>query len=374
MAEVNKGGGRNNVLWSTLGCLLLLGAPSEALALSSGSNGQLVVDPAIASYAAKANVSGAVVVAGSDTMQPIVARIASAFKQWQPGVHIAVQGGGSDAALNGFLQNQATIRRGDADASPKSHQVSGNIHLLASSRPLTDGERKDFRSRYGYDVTEIPIALDAVAIYVNRQNPIEGLTLEQLDAIFGRDRKRGFSEEITMWGQVGLKDDWSQQPIHRYGQDKRSGTRTFFVHEALLSGELRADVREESGPASEILAISRDLLGIGYAGIGFQASAVRVLPLAERTGASYIAPTMESAASGSYPLSRRLYLYTKKDPKADLEPAILEFLRFVNSREGQDMVVKAGAYPLPAHLAAKNLQTLTGTTTSSATALFSSAN
>jgi len=374
MTEVSRGGGRNNVRWSTLGCLVLLGYASGALALSSGSSGQQVVDPAIGSYAAKANVSGAVVVAGSDTMQPIVARIASAFQQWQPDVHIAVQGGGSDAALKGFLQNQATIRRGDADASPKSHQVSSNIHLLSSSRPLTDGERQDFRSRYGYDVTEIPIALDAVAIYVNRQNPVDGLTLEQLDAIFGRDRKRGFSEEITAWGQVGLKDDWAQQPIHRYGQDKRSGTRTFFVLEALLGGDLRADVREESGPASEILAISRDLLGIGYAGIGFQASAVRVLPLAERTGASYIAPAMESAASGTYPLSRRLYLYTKKDPNADLEPAILEFLRFVNSREGQDMVVKAGAYPLPAHLAAKNLQTLTGTVTSSATALVSSAN
>jgi len=367
-----EGLGQRVVRVVLVGVSLVLGIAVGAAAEHAGANGRPVVDAAIGSYAATVNVSGALVVAGSETMKPIMIRIASAFRQWQPDVKIAVQGGGSDEGLKSFLQNQATIRRGDADASPKSHQVSGYTHLLASSRALTDGERRDFRSRYGYEVTEIPIALDAVAIYVNQGNPIEGLTMEQLDAIFGRDRKRGFSEEITTWGQLGLKEEWAQQPIHRYGQDRRSGTRKFFIQEALLNGDFRADVREESGPASEILAISRDPLGIGYAGIAFQVSSLRVVPLAKQAGMSFVAPRMESAEDGTYPLSRHLYLYAKKDPKADLEPPILEFLRFVNSREGQDMVAKAGAYPLPAHLITKNLQVLTGAATS-ATALLSSA-
>ena len=359
------------MLGGTIGVIMLIGIAGGAAAEHAGANGRPVVDTAIGSYTAKTGVSGGIAIAGSDTMQPIIAKVASAFRQWQTDVKIAVQGGGTEAALLGFLQNQSTIRRGDAYF--KGHQVSGSVALLAASRRLTDEERKDFLSRNGYEVTEIPIALDAIAIYVNRANPLEGLTMEQLDAVFGKDRKRGFSEEITTWGQLGLRDEWSQQAIHLYGQDKRSGTRAFFTHGALLDGNLRADVREESGPASEILAISRDILGIGYAGIGFQASTVRVLSLAEKAGMSYVAPTMESAVNGFYPLSRYLYLYAKKDPKAGLEPAVLEFLKFVNSREGQDMVAKAGAYPLPAALVAKNVHALTGAATS-ATAFVGSVN
>jgi len=348
----------NRLLGGLLACLVVLGIGAGTSAEQNGATGKPVVDSAISSYVAKTGVSGGVVIVGSDTMQPIMAKIASAFAKVQPAVKLAVQGGGTDAALMSFLHDQAAIRRGDA--TPKAqHQVSGSISLLSASRPLTDNERKDFRSRYGYEVTEIPVASDAVAVYVNRQNPIQGLTMEQVDAIFSRDRKRGGQEEITTWGQLGLGDEWAQQPIHRYGQDPRSGTRAFFIQEALQGGEMRADVREESGPASEILSLSRDVLGIGYAGVGFQASTVRILPLAERTGAAFIAPSSESAVNGTYPLGRPLYLYVKKDPKTELDPATLEFLKFVNSREGQTMVAKVGAYPLSAHQAAKNLQVLT---------------
>jgi phosphate transport system substrate-binding protein len=225
---------------------------------------------------------------------------------------------------------------------------------------LTEEERKDFASRYGYEVTEIPIAWDAIAVYVNRQNPIEGLTMEQLDAIFGKDRKRGLREAITTWGQAGMKDEWAQLPIHLYGQDRNSGTRSFFISQVLQDGSFRADMREERGPASVILALSRDMLGIGYAGVGFQASTVRIVPLADRPGASFVTPTAETTSNGTYPLSRQLYLYVNQDPKGGWEPAVLEFLKFVNSREGQAMIVKAGAYPLAAKQVAKNIQVLTG--------------
>jgi phosphate transport system substrate-binding protein len=346
-----------------LGCLMLAGSGTAGAAEQALPQGRPVVDSGISPYMAKAGVSGGIAISGSDTMQPIVAKIASAFREWQPNVKIAVQGGGTGTALLQFLQNQSTIRRGDAN--PSGHQVSGSVALLAASRPLTEDERKDFRSRYGYDVTEIPIAMDAIAIYVNRQNPIEGLTMEQVDAIFGSDRKRGLREAIDTWGQLGLKDEWSGQPIHRYGQDIKSGTRSFFVSHALQNGAIRSDVREESGPASEILALSRDTTGIGYAGIGFKASAVKVLPLAERSGESFVVPSEETTVNGTYPLARKLYLYAKKDPKGELEPAILEFLKFVNSRQGQEMAVKAGAYPLPAHQVAQNLHVLSDATMAS---------
>lgn len=350
-------------LGSLLGGLVVLGLAGDGLAEISGVMGRPVVDTVIGSYVSKPGIAGGVVVAGSDTMQPIVLKLASAFRQWQPDVKIAVQGGGTDSALMQFLQNQSTIRRGDA-SSKGGHQVSGSVALLAASRPLTESERKEFESRYGYDVTEIPIASDAIAVYVNRQNPVEGLTMEQLDAIFGKDHKRGVREAVSTWGQAGLKDEWAQQPIHLHGLDRNSGTRSFFISHVLQDGRFRDDVREERGPASVILALSRDVFGIGYAGVGFQASTVRIVPLTERPGASFVMPTAETTSNGTYPLSRQLYLYANKDPKAEWEPAMLEFLKFVNSREGQSMVVKAGVYPLPGDQVAKNLQVLTGTATS----------
>lgn len=346
--------------------IALLVLSGRASAEHPGIHGKPVVDPTVAAYVPVGKVAGAFTIEGSDTMQPIVAKIASAFREWQPDIKIAVQGGGTNMALLGFLQDQSTIRRGDGN--PKGgHHVSGGIALLAASRPLTESERQDFRSRYGYDVTEIPIALDAIAVYVNRQNPIEGLALEQLDAIFSTERKRGLQEEITSWGQLGLKDDWSQQPIRRYGQDQRSGTRAMFIQKVLKDGQLRPDVQVKAGAASEILALSRDVLGIGYASIGFQASTVRIIPLAERVGTPFVAPSPESVANETYPLSRQLYLYAKKDPKTGLQPEVLEFFKFVNSRDGQDMVVKAGAYPLPARQVAKNLEALTGTVVAATT-------
>jgi phosphate transport system substrate-binding protein len=337
-----------------LGSACLLGPSGLAAAEQAGV---IRVDTGITHYTAPSKLSGNMVIAGSDTMQPLMLKLASAFRQIHQDAKIGVQGGGTEKALLQLLSSQAQIRRGDGFYN--GHQISGHVSMLASSRRLTEEEAQDFRSRYGYEVTEVPIAMDAVAIYVNQENPIQGLTLEQVDAIFGKERKRGLQEDITTWGQLGLKS-WAQQPIHLYGRDKQSGTRTFFKHAALLDGDLKASVKEEPGSAMEILGISRDPLAIGYVGIGFQTSMVRVVPLAEKEGMPFVTPSAESAATGAYALSRPLYLYVKKDSQAELEPVIMEFLKFINSREGQSLVAKAGAYPLTAAQVAKNLQTLTG--------------
>lgn len=317
-----------------------------------------VVDASIPSYAPKTGVTGAFVIAGSDTMQPVMVKAAAAFKLWQPNVKIAVQGGGSDAALLQFLQNQPTIRRGDAN--PKGHLVSGHVELLASSRPLTAEERKDFQSRYGFEPTEIPIALDAIAIYVNYQNPIQALTLDQIDAVYSESRKRGAAAGVTTWGQLGLADGWERQPVRLYGRDKRSGTRTLFIQTALLGGTMKPEVKEEPGTAMEILDLSRDVVGIGYAGIGFQASTVRIVPIVAANAETAVLPSQETAANGTYPLTRALYLYAKRDAKGKLEPEVSEFLRFINSREGQEVIAKAGVYPLSSQQVTTNLQAVLG--------------
>ena len=316
------------------------------------------VNPELQSYAAQTSVQGRMSIAGSDTMQPVLSKLAMEFRRRHPEMKIAVQGS-RDSKLSPedlFLTGLSTMRRGDGDTA--GHFGAHDVQLLASSRALSERELAKFQSRYGYAPTPIAIGQDAVAIYVNHDNPISHLTLEQLDAIFSKSRKRGLPD-IKEWHQVGLDGPWDHAPIRLYGRDQRStGTLPFFRQVVLLGGEFKNDLTPEPGSASIVVAIGKDRQGIGYSGIGFQTSEVRAVPLSEETGSPAIAPSIESVMEGKYPLSRPLYLYVNKDPKAAWDPKILEFLRFINSREGQETVARAGIYPLSSGQVGDNLASI----------------
>jgi phosphate transport system substrate-binding protein len=317
----------------------------------------------LVSYDAERIVSGAMTIAGSDTMRPFLAKLAMEFRRYHPDMKIAVQGernhGESTAhpLIMPFLDRLANSRRGDGKTS--GHLGSNDVQLLAASRPLTEKEIKAFVARFGYAPTAIPIAHDAVAVYVHRSNPLAGLTLQQADAIFSKTRKRGAEQELRFWGQLGLGTDLKQATIHTYGRDFRSsGTLPFFKQVVLLDGNFKTDVRMQPGSASVVLAVSNDPDGIGYSGIGFQTSQVRVVPLAQGPEHPFVMPDQASVLSGRYPLSRPLYLYVNKAPDKIFDPKILEFLRFANSREGQQTIANGGVYPLTAERVAANLQLL----------------
>jgi len=330
------------------------------------SNGSPSLDPAIQSYTQTQNLEGRFTIAGSNTMYPLMTRLAAEFKRRYPGVQIGIEGRGSkslhgeDASGSGpfwrMIQNKSVYRRGDG--SDDGHHVSMQVHILASSTKLTPQEIRTFVSRYGYEPLEMPIALEAVAVYVHRDNPLPGLTLEQLDAIFSETRRRGLSSEIKTWGQLGLQDGWQEAPLRLYGRDQKSGTRAFIREQVLLAGEFRPTVKEVPGSAMLILEVARDQYGIGYSSIGYQTSLVRPLPLAPKAGMPFVAPSAESAMDASYPLTRSLYLYINKSPTDNMSSVITEFHKFINSREGQDAVVRAGAYPLSASQVEMNLNAL----------------
>ncbi len=349
----------NCTQWTSLVLALsvLLGWPYWAGADQPEPLTKPVVDSDIAPYTSGAtNLSGRLAIVGSTTMQPLLTKLAASFSRFHPDVGIAVEGGGSAAAIREFLVGYTRQRRGEKART--GHDGSALASILASSRELTADELKTFKSRYGHDPIVLPIAMDAVTIFVNRENPIQGLTMEQIDAVFGSTRKRGLANDIRTWGQLGLQDEWERQPIRLHGRDAKSGTRDFFIHVALMDGELKSEVQEEPGSASEILAIARDRFAIGYAGSGFQSSYVKAVPVAEKGGMAYVAPTAETVTNGTYPLSRTLYLYVNHDPKEKLDPIVAEFLRFVNSSEGQDTVARAQFYPLPTRRVTENLMLL----------------
>ncbi len=320
--------------------------------------------PALARYVSAGELSGQMTIAGSDTMQPMVSKLTAAFKRFYPQVDFAVEGGGSEEGIRGFILGYSDQRRGDK--ARQGHLGPNKPTILSSSRKLREDELRAFASHRGYRPMEFPIAMDAVALFVNRENPIHGLTLEQVDAIFSHARKRGYRENIATWGQLGLTDGWEDQPIRLYGRDKASGTREFFTQAALLGADLKEEVKEQPGSASEILAIARDPLGMGYLGIGFQSSYVKAVPLAERAGLPYVSPTPETVADGTYPLSRLLYFYVDQPPGKPYNPTLLEFLRFINSQDGQVVVARAQYFPLSPSLVNRSLVVLNGEPVSAA--------
>lgn len=338
--------------------ILCLGAfaPEAGAEHAGPGNGGITVDSTIASYASENALSGKLSIAGSDTMRPLVAKLAAQFSAVHPAAQIAVEGTGSGSAVREFMLGMSYQRRGDK-ANGRGTAGSAAVELLASSRQLTEDELKGFESNHGYRPLEVPIAMDAVAIYVHQNNPVQQLTMEEVDAMFGQDRKRGHVP-ITTWKQVGVQAPLGDQPIHLYGRDKKSGTRAFFKHVALKDGELKSDLLEQPGSASEIIAIAQDPFAIGYAGVGFQVSAVRTVPIAAGPGQPAVQPSAETVVSGAYPLGRSLYLYVKKNPNEELAPVVKEFLSFVNSRQGQETVARASFYPLPNTQVAKNRQEL----------------
>ncbi len=318
------------------------------------------VDQTLVSYTPTNGLSGRITIAGSDTMQPLMIQLAAEFSRLYPDVKFAVEGGGSSAGIREFVIGYSDQRRGDK--ARKGHEGADQVTILASSRKLSEAELKAFRARYGYDPLEFPIAADAVAVYVHKDSTLSGLTLDQVDAIFSKTRKRGGAQDIATWGQLGLNNGWGHAPIHLYGRDQRSGTQAFFQEVVLQGGEFKESVKEEPGSASVILAISRDPYGIGYSGIGYESSSVRAVPLASHAGGLFVSPTPDTVATGAYPLSRYLYLYVNQDPESKFDPELREFLRFVNSRDGQETVAKAKSVPLPPGMIAKNLTLLNGET------------
>lgn len=320
----------------------LVSAITQSAAEHSGPLTATTVDSTLAPYNPQAHVSGSFKIQGSEIMHLLLTRLSMEFQGRQPRVLIDVRGGGSTKAIAELLQ--PPLNKVGKVMWPEDRAVS--FKMMAASRELSDAEVKEFVAQHGYEPTVVPVAVDAVALYVHKDNPLPGLTLDQVDAMFSMTRNRGYTSPVTQWGQLGLADEWEKTPIQLYGRDHKSGTRTFFQEHVLAGGELRAGIRENPGAASVILDLSRDAFGIGYSGLGLQASMVRVVPLAEELGMPYVTPSFATVMDRTYPLRRVLYLYIDKSPHSPLPVAAQEFLTFLMSYEGQEAVVKAGLFPV----------------------------
>jgi phosphate transport system substrate-binding protein len=306
-----------------------------AFGLAPGFLSAAEVDPALPVYQVVSGVSGNLTSIGSDTLNNLMTLWAEGFKANYPNVNIQVEG------------------KGTATAPPAL--IEGTAQLGPMSRPMKGEEIDAFEKKFGYKPLEVRVAIDALAVFAHKDNPLPGMTLEQVDAVFSSTFKRG-GADITEWGQLGLAA-WKGRPISLYGRNSASGTYGFFKEHALAKGDFKASVKEQPGSSSVIQGISADLYAIGYSGIGYLTSGVRAVPLGEDAG-SLAEPSYENCLDGSYPLARFLFIYVNKKPGQPMDRLTAEFLKFVLSKAGQEVVIKDGYYPMPADLAAEVLSSL----------------
>jgi len=315
--------------------LLLAALVAAALPIFAGmakAEG-VAVDPKLPAYQATTGVAGNIDSIGSDTLNNLMTFWSESFKKHYPNVKIQVEGKGSSTAPPAL--------------------IAGTASFGPMSRKMKNTEEDEFEKKYGFKPTPVGVALDSLAVFVNKDNPVKSLSMPQVDAIFSKSRKGGYATGITEWKELTSDAAYASLPISLYGRNSASGTYGYFKEHALYKGDYKDTVKEQPGSAAVVMGITEDKAGIGYSGIGYLTSGVKTLALSAKEGEPACEANMENVLSGKYPLSRMLYIYVVKEPNKPLPALQQEFLKFVLSKEGQEIVTKDGFLPLPAAMATK---------------------
>ena len=299
------------------------------------ASGPPKLDPALQPYKVAPGVSGNLSSIGSDTLNNLMTFWAESFSKFYPNAKIQIEGKGSSTAPPAL--------------------ISGTAQLGPMSRPMKGTEVDQFEKKYGYKPTPIRTSVDALAVFVNKDNPIRCLTIAQVDGIFSKSRRYGYKEDVKTWGQLGLTGEWANKPVSLYGRNSASGTYGFFKEHALKNGDYKDSVKEQPGSASVVQGVTVDRFAVGYSGIGYATAGVRAVPLAEKEGAKCYDADAEHAYAGDYPLSRFLFVYVNKAPGRPLDPLTREFVKLVLSKQGQEVVIKDGYFPIPASVVREEL-------------------
>lgn len=306
--------------------------------LASTVGGQMVVDAELPDYKPAEGVSGSIKSVGSDTMNNMMTLWAEEFRKFYPNVTVEIEGKGSSTAPPAL--------------------IAGTANFGPMSRPMKDKESDEFEAKYGYKPTALPGAIDMIAVYVHKDNPIKGLTMAQVDAIFSSTRSLGYPKDVTRWGDLGLEGDWSNAPIGLYGRNAASGTYGYFKEHALGKGDFKSSVKEQPGSSSVVQGVATDRFAIGYSGLGYMTADVRAVPLAMEEGGVFVEAAAENAYSGEYPLARFLYVMINHRPGGGLDPLRREFVRYIYSRQGQEAVVRVGDLSVSAAVARQALESV----------------
>ena len=308
-----------------------------ATVVSAQSSDVVTVDAKLPDYAVTSGVSGNLNSVGSDTLNNLMTFWSEGFKAKYPNVNIQVEGKGSGTAPVALTSGAAQV--GPMSREMKSSEVAG------------------FAGKFGHKPTKIAVAIDALAVFVHKDNPVPGLSLNQVDGIFSSTRKRG-GQDVSTWGDAKLTGAFAGKTISAFGRNSASGTYGFFKDTALKNGDYKSSIKEQPGSSSVVQGIAADLGAIGYSGIGYKTSGVKALALSVEDGSPFVEANYANCLNGSYPLARYLYVYVNKAPSKDMDKLTSEFITFVLSKQGQEITIKDGYFPLPADVSSEGRASL----------------
>lgn len=312
-------------------------AATLATALPAAALAQAVqLDPALEDYKQVSGVSGSLKSIGSDSLNNLMTLWAEGFRASYPNVQIEIEGKGSTTAPPAL--------------------VAGTAQFGPMSRPMKGAEIDSFEKKFGYKPTAIRTAVDALAVYVHKDNPIKCLSLQQVDAMFSKTRRGGEKADIATWGQLGLSGDWAARSISLYGRNSASGTYGYFKEVGLFNGDYKDSVKEQPGSSTVVQGVASDIAGIGYSGIGYKTADVKSVPISAKTGETCYDATAENAYAGDFPIARFLYVYINRNPAQRLDPVRAEFIRYMLSKQGQQATLKDGYFPVAGMTAKADLK------------------
>ena len=300
-----------------------------------GAWAQVQLDPGLQPYKTVSGISGNLSSVGSDTLNNLMTHWAETFSRFYPNAKVQIEGKGSSTAPPALIA-------GTAQLGPMSREMKGT-------------EIDQFEKKFGYKPTAIRTSVDALAVFVNKDNPIKCLSMSQVDAVFSKSRRAGAKEDVATWGQLGLTGEWASKPISLYGRNSASGTYGFFKEHVMKNGDYKDTVKEQPGSAAVVQGVTVDRYAAGYSGIGYATAGVRAVPLSEKDGGKCVEAAADTAYSGAYPMARFLFVYINKAPGKPLDPLTREFVKVIVSREGQEGVIKDGYFPIPASIAKEEL-------------------
>ena len=293
------------------------------------------VDKGLPNYIKSSGIEGSLKSIGSDTLNNLMTLWSEGFRKEYLSVKIEIEGKGSGTAPPAL--------------------ISGTAHFGPMSRPMKSVEEDEFEEKYGYKPLAMRGAVDALAVFVHKDNPIQCLSLPQVDAVFSKTRKGGLDKDAVTWGDLGLGGEWSSKPISVYGRNSASGTYGYFKEVALADGDYKDSVKEQPGSSAVVQSVATDKYSIGYSGVGYKTADVRTVPISSNAGGECFDASAQNAYEGKYPIARFLYIYFNKRPGSPLDPLRGEFVKYVLSQQGQQAVVKDGYFPIPSAIASQDL-------------------
>ncbi|BDU78053.1 PstS family phosphate ABC transporter substrate-binding protein [Mesoterricola sediminis] len=285
------------------------------------------VSEALPHYNPTVAVNGAVEIPGTDAISDLGEEWGRLFHQYQPQGRIVYVPKLTKEAVKDLTE--------------------GTRPLVITARELSQDEMKAFQAKHGYMPMRIPVCLDAIIVFVHKNNPISSISMEQLDAIFGQERHGGYKEPAATWSDFRVRGDLGKRAIVAYGRGEGTTTREAFQASVLLNGPFKAGVIAKPDASSLAESVITDEAGIAFGSLASWYAGVKVLPVIPYKSSDARLPNQDNVTLSRYPMPRLYYAYLNRAPGAALDPALGEVLHFLLSQEGQGVAADVGLLPAP---------------------------